>query len=111
MESFCKSCDVDFNAEMCSWESGEQEHFEKWKGWHASAALLHFRIYADDSMQDDAQYSTGIAKPAGDEESRAAKEAKKARDIADMPEAVHKAIEENMETYEYLHAKAAEFKS
>lgn len=94
MKSFCETCGVDFTSDMCSWEGGEQEHFKKWAGFH-----------------DDAQESTGIAKPAGDEEARAAKEAKKAKEAAEMPEAVHTAIAENMEAYEYLRARASACKA
>ena len=34
MKSFCDSCDVPFDANMCEWEGGEQEHFKKWAGFH-----------------------------------------------------------------------------
>lgn len=113
MKSFCETCGVDFTSDMCSWEGGEQEHFKKWAGFHVRKQALVSLCHANAAFQpqDDAQESTGIAKPAGDEEARAAKEAKKAKEAAEMPEAVHTAIAENMEAYEYLRARASACKA
>jgi hypothetical protein len=56
--------------------------------------------------QDDAEKSNGIAKPAGSEEEVKAREEKKAKEVEAMPEAVKKAIKDNMAEYEYLLKKA-----
>ena len=58
-------------------------------------------------MQDDAQDSTGIAKPRANGEDRSAKEARKAKEVAEMPALVHRAIEDNMSDYKYLSSKAS----
>jgi len=90
MEYFCNDCKVDFGEHMLEWKGGEaQEQFKKWNGFH-----------------DDAEKSNGIAKHAGSDEDRKAAEAKKAKDIADMPDIVHQTIEDTMADYEYLRTKA-----
>ena len=65
-----------------------------------TARLTHF------SIQDDAEKSNGIAKHAGSDEDRKAAEAKKAKDIADMPDIVQNTIKDTMADYEYLRTKA-----
>lgn len=57
-------------------------------------------------IQDDAEKSNGIARPAGSEEEIRAKEEKKAKEVEQMPQIVKDAIKNNMEEYEYLRQKS-----
>lgn len=56
-------------------------------------------------LQDDAEKSNGIAKPAGSDSERKAVEAKKAKEAAEMPTIVKDAIKANMQDYTYLKGK------
>ena len=58
-------------------------------------------------LQDDAQNSTGIAKPAhADSVDAKEREARKLREKKNMPEEVHAAIKASMADYEYLLARS-----
>lgn len=58
-------------------------------------------------LQDDAEKSTGIARPAGNATDQASREAQKLKEAREMPKIVQEAIESNMATYQYMAGKAA----
>ncbi|GAA99212.1 uncharacterized protein L969DRAFT_86421 [Mixia osmundae IAM 14324] len=76
MERYCEHVGVPFSLDMLEWQSGQQEHFKKWVGFH-----------------DDAEQSTGIGKcsPRKDKPS-----------TEEMPEIVKQAIQANIADYEHM---------
>ena len=66
-------------------------------------------LYLCHILQDDAQNSTGIAKPAhADSVDAKQREARKLKEKKDMPEEVHAAIKASMGDYQYLFTKSKE---